>query len=85
MHFIKFRQCCPLSYYRNSLSYNIKIVNKFSDAHAFIQVMAQIRLEALVVVIVTLFAALFECTFVDLALGSRFPGFTEIPRARFVD
>jgi len=52
---------------------------------AFIQVMAQLRLEALIVVIVTLFAALFECTFVGLAVGSRFPDFTEVPRARFVD
>jgi hypothetical protein len=52
---------------------------------AFMQVMSQLRLEALITVIVTLFAALFECTFVGLALGSRFPDFTEIPRARFID
>jgi len=52
---------------------------------AFIQVMAQLRLETLIVVIVALFAALFECAFVGLAVGSRFPDFTEVPRARFVD
>ena len=52
---------------------------------AFIQVMVQLRLEALIAVIVTLFAALFECAFVGLALGSRFPDFTEVPRARFID
>jgi len=52
---------------------------------AFIQVMLQLRFEALIAVIVALFAALFECAFVGLALGSRFPDFTEVPRARFID
>jgi hypothetical protein len=52
---------------------------------AFIQVMVQLRLEALIAIIVTLFAVLFECAFVGLAVGSRFPDFTEVPRARFVD
>ncbi len=52
---------------------------------ALIQVVAQLRLEALIAVIVTLFAVLFECAFVGLALGSRFPDFTEVPRARFVN
>jgi hypothetical protein len=52
---------------------------------AFMEVMVQLRLEALIAVIVTLFASLFECAFVGLALGSRFPDFTEVPRARFVD
>jgi len=52
---------------------------------AFIQVMVQLRLEALIAIIVTLFAVLFECTFVGLAVGSRFPDFTELPRARFID
>jgi hypothetical protein len=52
---------------------------------AFIQVMAQLRLEALIVLIVTLFAALFECAFVGLAIGSRFPDFTEVPRAHFIE
>jgi len=51
----------------------------------FIQVMALLRLEALIAVIVTLFAGLFECTFVGLAVGSRFPDFNEVPRARFID
>jgi hypothetical protein len=52
---------------------------------AFIQVMLQLRLEALIAIIVTLFAVLFECAFVGLAVGSRFPDFTEVPRARFID
>lgn len=52
---------------------------------AFIQVMAQLRLEALIAITVTLFAVLFECAFVGLAVGSRFPDFTEVPRARFID
>jgi len=52
---------------------------------AFIQVLVQLRLEALIVVIVTLFAVLFECTFVGLAVGSRFPDFNEVPRARFIE
>jgi hypothetical protein len=52
---------------------------------AFIQVMVQLRLEALIAIIVTLFAVLFECAFVGLAVGSRFPDFTEVPRARFID
>jgi hypothetical protein len=52
---------------------------------AFIQVIVQLRFEALIVVMVTLFAALFECAFVGLALGSHFPDFTEVPRARFID
>jgi hypothetical protein len=52
---------------------------------AFIQIIVQLRFEALITVIVTLFAALFECAFVGLALGSRFPDFTEVPRARFID
>jgi hypothetical protein len=52
---------------------------------AFIQVMVQLRLEALIAIIVTLFAGLFECAFVGLAVGSRFPDFTEVPRARFID
>jgi hypothetical protein len=51
----------------------------------FIQVMVQLRLEALIAIIVTLFGVLFECAFVGLAVGSRFPDFTELPRARFID
>ncbi|PVX27620.1 MAG: hypothetical protein CW716_01350 [Candidatus Bathyarchaeum sp.] len=49
------------------------------------QVMIQLRFEALLSIAVTLFAVIFECTFVGLALGSRYPDFTEVPRARFVD
>jgi len=52
---------------------------------ALIQVIVQPRLEALIAIAVTLFSALFECSFVGLAVGSRFPDFTEVPRARFVD
>lgn len=52
---------------------------------ALIQVIVQPRLEALIAIAVTLFAVLFECSFVGLSVGSQFPDFTEIPRARFVD
>ncbi len=51
----------------------------------FIQIIAEPRLEALIAITVALFAVLFECSFVGLALGSRYPDFTEVPRARFVD
>jgi len=50
-----------------------------------IQVIVQPRFEVLTAISVTLFVVLFECSFVGLAVGSRFPDFTEIPRARFVD
>ena len=50
-----------------------------------IQMMVPLRLEALITVIVTLFAGLFECAFVGLAVGSRFPDFNEVPRARFIE
>jgi hypothetical protein len=50
-----------------------------------IQLIAQPRLEALIAIAVALFAVLFECSFVGLVVGSRFPDFTEVPRARFVD
>ena len=52
---------------------------------ALIQVVVQPSLEALIAIAVALFAVIFECTFVGLAVGSRFPDFTEVPRARFVD
>ncbi|PVX26688.1 MAG: hypothetical protein CW691_00635 [Candidatus Bathyarchaeum sp.] len=52
---------------------------------ALIHVIVQPRLEALLAIAVALFAVLFECSFVGLAVGSRFPDFTEVPRARFVD
>jgi hypothetical protein len=51
----------------------------------FIQILVQPRLEALIAIAVALFAMLFECAFVGLALGSRYPDFIEVPRARFVD
>ncbi|PVX23509.1 MAG: hypothetical protein CW691_10435 [Candidatus Bathyarchaeum sp.] len=50
-----------------------------------IQIMLQLRPEALVALAVTLFAAVFECAFVGVALGCRYPDFTEVPRARFID
>jgi hypothetical protein len=52
---------------------------------ALIQVIIPLRLEAFIALAVTLFAALFECSLVGLAIGSRFPDFAEVPRARFVD
>ena len=52
---------------------------------ALIQLIVQPRLEALIAITVALFAVLFECSFVGLAVGSRFPDFTEVPRARFID
>jgi len=52
---------------------------------ALIQIIVQPRFEVLIAIAVALFAVLFECSFVGLAVGSRFPDFTEVPRARFVD
>jgi hypothetical protein len=51
----------------------------------FIQIIVQPRLEALIAIAVALFTVLFECSFVGLALGSRYPDFTEVPRARFIN
>lgn len=51
----------------------------------FIRILVQPRLDALIAIAAALLAVLFECAFVGLAFGSRFPDFTEIPRARFVD
>jgi hypothetical protein len=52
---------------------------------ALIELIVPLRLEALIAVAVALFAVIIECSFVGLAIGSHFPDFTEIPRARFVD
>jgi hypothetical protein len=52
---------------------------------AAISIIVPLRLEALITVVVTLFAGLFECAFVGLAVGSSFPDFNEVPRARFVE
>lgn len=49
------------------------------------QLVVQPQLETLIAISVTMFAVLFECTFIGLAVGSRFPDFTEVPRARFVE
>jgi hypothetical protein len=51
----------------------------------FIQILVQPRLEAFIAIAVDLFTVLFECAFVGLALGSRYPDFTEVPRARFIE
>jgi len=50
----------------------------------FIQVLVQPRLEVMLAVTVAGFAALLEATLVGLAVGARYPDFTEVPRARFV-
>lgn len=50
-----------------------------------IQAIVQPRLDVIIAIAVTLFAALFECSFVGLYTGSLYPDFTEVPRARFVD
>jgi hypothetical protein len=50
-----------------------------------IQFIVQPRLEVLIALTITLYSVLFECSFIGLALGSRFPDFTEVPRARFID
>jgi len=52
---------------------------------ALIHLIVQPRFETLIAIAVTLFAVLFECSFVGLAVGSSFPDFTEVPRARFVE
>ena len=51
----------------------------------FVQVLVQPRLEVMLAVTVAGFAALLEATLVGLAVGARYPDFTEIPRARFVN
>jgi len=50
----------------------------------FVQVLVQPRLEVMLAVTVASFAALLEATLVGLAVGVRYPDFTEVPRARFV-
>ncbi len=52
---------------------------------ALIQIIVQPSFEVLIAIGVALFAVLFESSFVGLAFGSRFPDFTEVPRARFID
>jgi len=52
---------------------------------AVIELMLSLRLEALITITVTLFAGLLECIFVGSAVGSQFPDFNEVPRARFVE
>ena len=50
----------------------------------FVQVLVQPRLEVMLAVTVAGFTALLETTLVGLAVGARYPDFTEVPRARFV-
>jgi len=50
-----------------------------------IQLIIQLQPLTLVAITVAFFAALFECAFIGLAISSRFPDFTEVPRARFID
>jgi len=50
----------------------------------FVQALVQPRLEVMLAVAVAGFAALLEATLVGLAVGARYPDFTEVPRARFV-
>ena len=52
---------------------------------ALIHLIVQPQLEILIAIASALFAVLFECSFVGLAIGSQFPDFTEVPRARFVE
>ena len=50
----------------------------------FFQVLVQPRLEIMLAVAIASFAALLEATLMGLAVGARYPDFTEVPRARFV-
>ncbi|MCW4022739.1 MAG: hypothetical protein NWF02_06250 [Candidatus Bathyarchaeota archaeon] len=50
-----------------------------------IQLMIQLQYLTLVAITVALFCGLFECGFVGLLVGSKFPDFNEVPRARFID
>ena len=50
-----------------------------------IQLIVQPRLEVIIAIAAALFAIILECSFVGLAVGSRFPDFSEVPRARFID
>jgi hypothetical protein len=52
---------------------------------AIIQLMINLQLLSLIAIAVALFSALFECGFVGLLIGSKFPDFNEVPRARFID
>lgn len=50
-----------------------------------IQLIIQLQPLTLAAITVALFAAVFESAFIGLAISSRFPDFTEVPRARFID
>ena len=50
----------------------------------FVQMIVQPRLEVMLAVTVAGFAVLLEATLVGLAVGARYPDFTEVPRSRFV-
>ena len=49
------------------------------------QIIVKHNFKVLIAVDVALFAVLFEYSFVGLAFGTRFPDFTEVPRARYID
>ena len=50
-----------------------------------IQLIIQLQPLTLIAITVALFSALFQCGFVGLLIGSKFPDFNEVPRARFID
>lgn len=52
---------------------------------ALMQIIVKHNFKVLIAVGVALFAVLFEYSFVGLAFGTRFPDFTEVPRARFIE
>jgi hypothetical protein len=63
----------------------IASVSIISVVVLLIQIIVQTRLEVIIAIAVALYAIILECSFVGLAIGSRFPDFSEVPRARFID
>ena len=49
-----------------------------------VQLLIYPRLEVMIAITVAFFAVVLEAVAIGLAVGSRFPDFTEVPRARFV-
>lgn len=52
---------------------------------AVIQIIVQLQPLSMIAITVALFSGLFECGFVGLLVGNKFPDFNEVPRARFID
>jgi hypothetical protein len=52
---------------------------------AVIQFMVQLQPLSLIAITVAIFFGVFESGFVGLLIGSKFPDFNELPRARFID